>query len=76
MANTSPIILKLVFCFSISAILFRNSNSEQSNPLVNSETDSRHIPSATDYDFVDDTTPPKQQNQLFTQDSHPPNRSF
>ncbi|KRZ88412.1 hypothetical protein T08_2705 [Trichinella sp. T8] len=72
MANTSPIIFKLVFCISISAILFRNSSSEQSNPLVNSETDSRHIPYATDYDFVDDTTPPKQQNQLFTQDYNPP----
>ncbi|KRY72908.1 hypothetical protein T4B_3389 [Trichinella pseudospiralis] len=50
-----------------------NCNAEQSNPLVDSEseTDPHHIPSATDYDFLDDTTPPKQQNQLFTQE-YPP----
>ncbi|KRZ17519.1 hypothetical protein T11_8558 [Trichinella zimbabwensis] len=54
-------------------ILFKNCNSEQSNPLVDSEseTDPRHIPFATDYDFLDDTTPPKQQNQLFTQEYLP-----
>ncbi|KRZ80385.1 hypothetical protein T10_8271 [Trichinella papuae] len=57
----------------IVGILFKNCNSEQSNPLVDSETetDPRHIPSATDYDFLDDTTPPKQQNQLFTQEYLP-----
>ncbi|OUC47609.1 hypothetical protein D917_00112 [Trichinella nativa] len=39
--------------------------SMEPDPLADSETDPNHVPAPTDYDFVDDNQPPREQNQLF-----------
>ncbi|KRX24444.1 hypothetical protein T07_12893, partial [Trichinella nelsoni] len=56
---------RLLFILLSSGICLNIVISMEPDPLADSETDPNHVPAPTDYDFVDDNQPPREQNQLF-----------
>ncbi|KRY21038.1 hypothetical protein T12_15073, partial [Trichinella patagoniensis] len=56
---------RLLFILLTSGICLNIVISMEPDPLADSETDPNHVPAPTDYDFVDDNQPPREQNQLF-----------
>ncbi|KRZ15788.1 hypothetical protein T11_2341, partial [Trichinella zimbabwensis] len=56
---------RLSFILFTSGICLNIVISMEPDPLADSETDPNHVPAPTDYDFVDDNQPPREQNKLF-----------
>ncbi|KRZ24901.1 hypothetical protein T4B_10297 [Trichinella pseudospiralis] len=56
------------FILFTSGICLKIVISMEPDPLADSETDPNHVPAPTDYDFVDDDQPPREQNKLFREE--------